>query len=281
MSEHDDLAPLVPAYAIGALDAAEHEAFVRHLAGCDRCTAEVREYTQVADAMARSVTQISPRPELRAQLLETLGRGQIPNHKSQITNPKSQGVSPRWALGVGLWDLRTAFQAALVVVAVALGVYTFSLRSRVEVLEARLDEASSLLATTERAMGEARAVAFQSQSAMSVLAAPDLARIDLVGQAAAPTASARALWSRQRGMVFAVQNLPALPAGRTYQVWVVTAAAPISAGLLEPDQAGRGIAVFATPPDIAAPVAIAVTIEPAGGVPAPTGARYLIGTPSA
>jgi hypothetical protein len=28
-------------------------------------------------------------------------------------------------------------------------------------------------------------------------------------------------------------------------------------------------------------VAVAVTLEPAGGVPAPTGERYLIGTPSA
>jgi hypothetical protein len=36
--------------------------------------------------------------------------------------------------------------------------------------------------------------------------------------------------------------------------------------------------IFNTPPDIPQPVAMAVTIEPAGGVLAPTGDKYLIGT---
>jgi hypothetical protein len=34
-----------------------------------------------------------------------------------------------------------------------------------------------------------------------------------------------------------------------------------------------------TPPDIAPPVAVAVTLEPSGGVPAPTGEKYLVGMP--
>jgi len=36
--------------------------------------------------------------------------------------------------------------------------------------------------------------------------------------------------------------------------------------------------VFATPPDIPPPIAVAVTLEPAGGVPAPTGPKVLVGT---
>jgi anti-sigma-K factor RskA len=65
-----------------------------------------------------------------------------------------------------------------------------------------------------------------------------------------------------------------------YQVWVVTAQAPVSAGLLVPDVSGGGTAYYMTPQDIAAPVAVAVTLEPAGGVPAPTGDKYLVGTPT-
>jgi anti-sigma-K factor RskA len=52
----------------------------------------------------------------------------------------------------------------------------------------------------------------------------------------------------------------------------------LSAGLIEPDASGRADAVFATSPDIPNPVAVAVTLEPAGGVPAPTGPKYLVGT---
>lgn len=117
------------------------------------------------------------------------------------------------------------------------------------------------------------------QSSMAVLAAPDLVRIDLAGQPTAPQSSGRALWSRNRGMVFATSNLPAPPAGKVYQVWVVTAGAPISAGLVVPDPAGGGMTYFYTPPDIPPPTAVAVTLEPAGGVPAPTGQFYLVGKP--
>jgi anti-sigma-K factor RskA len=106
-----------------------------------------------------------------------------------------------------------------------------------------------------------------------------VARVDLAGQQpVAPKASARAFWSRSRGMVFNASNLPSLPAGKTYQLWVVTSQAPISAGLLTPDAQGSVSGVFATPPDIPQPVAMAVTIEPEGGVPSPTGEKFLIGT---
>ena len=119
------------------------------------------------------------------------------------------------------------------------------------------------------------------QSSVAVVAAPDLVRIDLAGQPTAPASSGRALWSRAHGMVFATSNLPAAPAGKVYQVWVVTAGAPISAGLVVPDPAGGGMTYFYTPPDIPAPTAVAVTLEPAGGVPAPTGEFYLVGKPGA
>jgi len=36
-------------------------------------------------------------------------------------------------------------------------------------------------------------------------------------------------------------------------------------------------AMFQTPPDMAKPVAMAITLEPEGGVPAPTGDKYLVG----
>jgi anti-sigma-K factor RskA len=105
-----------------------------------------------------------------------------------------------------------------------------------------------------------------------------MARVDLAGQQSAPKAAARAFWSRSRGMVFAATSLPQLPAGKVYQLWVVANGVnPISAGLLAPDAQGQVNAHFVTPPDIPAPVALAVTLEPEGGVPQPTGEKFLIG----
>jgi anti-sigma-K factor RskA len=110
-----------------------------------------------------------------------------------------------------------------------------------------------------------------------VLASSDLIRVDLAGQPSAPQARARAFWSRSRGLIFTASNLPPLPTGRTYQVWIVTPDAPLSAGLLRPGDRGDVHAVFTTPPDVATVAAVAVTIEPNGGVPAPTGEKYLVG----
>ena len=107
------------------------------------------------------------------------------------------------------------------------------------------------------------------------------ARVDLQGAPAAPQAVGRALWSRQSGMVFAATNLPPLPAGKIYQVWLVAGGPPISAGLVAPDEIGRGVGIFRTPIDVTGPVTVAVTIEPEGGVPAPTGAFYLTGKSTA
>jgi hypothetical protein len=145
------------------------------------------------------------------------------------------------------------------------------LRTEVGALNARLNESE------QRVTVATRLVALADQR-MAVLTAPDLRQVDLQGQQpVAPRASGRAFYSRSRGLVFTASDLPPLRAGRTYQLWVVTAQSPVSAGLLEIDSAGRVTQAFNTPPDIANPVAIAVTEEPAGGAPAPTGDKYLVG----
>lgn len=265
-SMHDEQALAAP-YALGALDPAERLAFEGHLAECPLCREEVRSLSRVVDALARCVPQQTPRPELRSRVLASItGR---PSERV-VTVPNAQ---PRRS--VRAW----VPLAAAIVLAAALGTYAWQLQQRVATLEARLDDAERRAFESESAMAEAQRAAVQVQTAMTVLAAPDLVRIDLAGQAEAPQATARALWSRNRGMVFTTTNLPPAPAGRVYQVWVVTAAAPVSAGLLVPDPSGRASVFFDTPPDIAPPLAIAVTLEPAGGVPAPTGNRYLLGTP--
>ena len=77
-------------------------------------------------------------------------------------------------------------------------------------------------------MARLQTTANDNTQTMTVLTAPDLARVDLAGQPVAPDAQARAFWSRSRGLVFSASHLPHLAAGRTYQVWVVTASATIA-----------------------------------------------------
>ena len=268
---HDEVTTNAAAYTLGSLDADERRAFEAHLLECGECAAEVTSLRPVMGALAIAVPQVTPRAELRDRVLGTLPA-------SRAYGPASAGASA----GRPVRPPRLAWLplAAAVVMTAGVGAYAASLHQQVVDLQARLDQALVQATATNIQMADARRVADRAQSAMSVLGAPDLARIDLAGQMVAPAARARALWSRARGMVFTAANLPSLPAGRVYQVWVVTAQAPVSAGLLQPDPAGGGTEYYMTSPDIGAPIAVAVTLESAGGVPAPTGDKYLVGAPS-
>jgi anti-sigma-K factor RskA len=260
---HDEQA-LAAAYVLGALDGGERRAFDSHVAGCPVCADEVRSLRRVVDALPLTAPQRTPRPELRSLVLAAAGGA-----KREIRGGSTRAVASGWLP----W-------AAALVLCAGLGAYAWQLQGRVTSLEARLNDAERRASAAERGTIEARRRADAAQTSLALLAAPDLTRIDLAGQRPAPGATARALWSRQRGMVFTATGLPAAPAGRVYQVWVVTARAPVSAGLLAPDPSGDATAFFQTPSDIAAPVAVAVTLEPAGGVPAPTGEMYLVGKPT-
>jgi len=251
MSTHEELKANAAGYVLGSLDPEERRAFEAHLAGCAECSAEVASLRPVIGALATAVPQVTPRAELRDRILSGIvagaGEGAGLKTRPYTVHDRKSPAALTWLP-----------LAAAIVIAVGAAVYVARLQRQMGELQARFD---------------------QAQATTAVLAAPDLARIDLQGQPVAPDARARALWSRSRGLVFTAANLPPAPEGKAYQVWVVTAQAPISAGLLTPDSSGIGTQYYMTPADIAPPVAVAVTLEPAGGVPAPTGERYLIGMP--
>ena len=63
------------------------------------------------------------------------------------------------------------------------------------------------------------------------------------------------------------RTCPPLQPGRVYQVWVLTTGAPISAGFVSPDRSGRRDGRPGHVADIPLPAGVAVSLEPAGGVP--------------
>jgi anti-sigma-K factor RskA len=240
--DHDAFLEQAALYTLGALDEDDRTSFEAHLKGCVECAAEIGDVTTVTRALDQSVPQHDPPAALRERVLA----GARGDDRPETVQPARRSLAP-WLAA-----------AAVLALATALGAYAVGLRARVADLEARLRSVTAPLA---------------------VLSAPDVARIDLVGQPTAPRAAARAFWSRSHGLVLAASNLPAPPPGRTYQLWVLTAQpTAISAGLLKPDETGSVTVVFNTPPDIPEPIAMAVTDEPEGGVPAPTGQKVLVGS---
>jgi anti-sigma-K factor RskA len=257
-TNHEALREQAALYALGVLTAAERSVFDEHLEGCADCAAEVRAFLPVSSALAQGVPQHDPPPALRGRILAAARR---------------TSESPRRMSALAPW----LAAAAMLVLTAGLGIYTTQLRQRVRALELQLREALVRVDNGERRVAVALRSAAAAEVPMAILTAPDVRQIDLAGQPVAPRAAARAFWSPSRGLVMTASNLPALPAGRTYQLWFVTAQAPVSAGLLTPDARGRLTTVLNTPADMPQPAALAVTLEPEGGSPGPTGEKYLIG----
>jgi anti-sigma-K factor RskA len=92
-----------------------------------------------------------------------------------------------------------------------------------------------------------------------------------------PQANAKVVWDtkEQRWVVY-IFDLPAPPSDKTYQLWYVTAKAKIDARVFRTDEQGRAVLKLTLPPEaLAGLTATAVTLEPKGGSPQPTGKFYL------
>ncbi len=136
----------------------------------------------------------------------------------------------------------------------------------------------------ERAQTVAQQLEIQaahSRAVLDILTAPDTVKVTLVAGAARPVPQGKAFYHSTKGLLFYVVNLTQLPRDRIYQLWLIPQQGiPISAGIFQTDARGDGQILLPQLPSGVTPRAFAVTIEPAGGVPQPTGPKVLVGVVS-
>ena len=279
VSSHEIWRERAALHALGALAGEERREFEAHLQTCMECAAELLTLRPVVDALAQVVPAIEPRPELRDRVMAAALEGPRAVVSSRpdartVIRVKSARPSPLTWLSA----------AAMLVVAIGLGVYANGLRNRVTRLEGELDDARAQSAALQARVGKAestlasaQAQVASTQSQLDVVTAPDARRVVLAGQTVAPMASGRADWSPSRGLAVSVANLPPLLPMRTYQVWLLTSGKPVSVGLLPADAGTGRTVVFPNPAGAANPVGVALSEEPADGVEQPSNRIYLVG----
>ncbi len=217
---------------------------------------------RVLDALGRAVPQVAPPPALRARVLA-------------VAADSSAGVRPTTPrISRTPWLLAAA--ATLVAVAASIGWGTArrevrALQSVVAELRSSSSELRNVRAEYERELGA-------RERAAGILSADDVRAVALRGVGPGASARARAYMSPSHGMILTAEGLPDLPADRSYQLWAIVAGQPVSAGVFERAPSGRARLIGDMP--AGGIEALAVTVEPAGGLPAPTGAQYLLGTPA-
>ncbi|MFD9906183.1 anti-sigma factor domain-containing protein [Streptomyces sp. NPDC059063] len=225
-------------YALDALDPDETRRFERHLAGCARCTDEVRALAADTVRLARAASVPAP-PDLRERILAAVHT----TEQEPVASPAPPARDPvrRATQGAPARTL-LALAAAAALGLVSAGLLAFALVRT----DDRLDD--------ERAA--AREIAH-------VLAAPDARATgerDARGRAMTVVAS-----RTERRAVVSVTGLGEPPDGRAHQLWVMRPdATPRSLGLLDGETpiVADGLSTSAN--------SLAVTVEPDGGSLRPT-----------
>ncbi|HEX9942461.1 MAG TPA: anti-sigma factor, partial [Thermoanaerobaculia bacterium] len=111
-----------------------------------------------------------------------------------------------------------------------------------------------------------------------VLAAPGVQSVVLAGLGPATGAAGHTYVNPQtRDALFYAFNLPPLAPEKTYQLWFIAGGKPVSAGTFSVDPRGTGSLRVERVVDAKDIQAWAVTVEPRGGVPQPTGEMVLKG----
>ena len=97
---------------------------------------------------------------------------------------------------------------------------------------------------------------------------PNIKVVRMPGLEKAPESAVVALWNQKTNEVMLdVQNLPAAPTGKQYQLWTIVDGKPVDMGMLDPEFSNRLLRMKSSSPNA---VAFAITLEKAGGSPSPT-----------
>lgn len=165
--------------------------------------------------------------------------------------------------------------AASLLLVVSVAVVAALLRERERLRDELRTQGTSVVAS-RASVDSLRSAIASRDSLIAGLTGRDVAVMTLTSSGArAPFA--RMFWDRATNhWTFVAHDMPALPSGKTYQLWLVTASAKISAGTFEPTNGDAVVrSTYALPANSLK--SIAVTEEPTGGVPQPTGRTVIAG----
>jgi anti-sigma-K factor RskA len=178
-----------------------------------------------------------------------------------------------------LW--KTVAWAALPVAAV-LGVLVFRLAGTLDERNGELSASGNRIAELTTQITALKGELAQKEELLKVLSSQKIEITLMNGLKVNPAGFGKIIWDPgNRSAILQVSRLPALPRNKDYQLWVIKGKTPISAGVFSVSDTTAnffridGLAVT-DPREISA---FAVTLEPKGGLPAPTGDMYLAGSP--
>jgi len=257
-----DLHTLAGAYALDALEpGAELTRFTRHLNRCQSCASEVHGFREVATAMAFAANAEAP-AEMRDRVLTAAARTrQLPPEIRTHARPR-KARQARTRVPWLPW-LSGAVATAAIAVAVFFGFAQAHTQQQLNQAKAQNQTLTQLQARVEAELTQAKE---HDQALAQILGAP---HVQLLSHSTTKGGVAVVvLDAATRKLVVATSGLPALPAGKVYQLWLIGPVKIVSAGLLPTAQSGVTSPVVAT--GLVKGDKLGLTVEPAPGSKQPT-----------
>jgi anti-sigma-K factor RskA len=248
-------------YALGVLEGEEKAAIESHVPTCAECAAKLAEARGRIALLAFSAPRVEPSPAVRERLMRQV-------HAS------AESAGARHAQGAGEPERAGGFfgrwwAAVLVPACILLLFVSARLRQENAHLIDELGVERVALQKQQAQLDEVRHMA-------DLLGAKDTISVALAVQPGMPKGDLRVRYNAKMGMAVCDGWVDPAPANKSYQLWLVPMEGkPISAGVLE--HGGPINPWMMKLPQGMPAKAFAVTLEPEGGMPQPTGPMVLVG----
>ena len=239
---HEDYKEMIPAHALSTLDSADERALNEHLEACAECRRDLGEWEAVAASLALSADPIEPSAEVRRNLLTEIQSEKSASNVIPLKRPQRNLWNSLGSLGS---IAAVILFAALIIAVIVLWQQNRTLREQNETFQ--------------------------------LLTAPGTRVAQLSGTPEASGATAKLAYDQNGRAILIADGLPRAPAGKEYQLWFIVNNKPVPGKTFAPDNRGRGVVRDQVPAAARKSAVFAITLEPAGGVAAPTGAIYLRG----
>lgn len=241
MTNDDHVIDLLPGYALGCLDEAETRVVSAHLAMCATCRTELRVHAATCDQLALASPSVVPPQALKTRVMAAARQARAA-HALPPTKSLRERLAGLLRLPGPAWS---AASLALVVLLLASNAWWWQRAS--------------------------------PQSAVTLEGGMRVVAMDSAGTA---TGAAGTLVISEDGEygTLVVDGLPPLEADQQYQLWLIRDDQRTSGGVFSVSHEGYGALVVASPDPLSSYPTFGVTIEPAGGSPAPTGDKVLGGS---
>ncbi len=260
---HAQMDELYELYVLGALEPELAAEIDEHLAQpCPYCIAHVAEASHFAAALAGMAESKQPPARLRDRILASVGTRQTSRARGWFFAVAALGAA---CVALLIFALVSRSESS------GLRQQIAALRDRVGVLDTQL-----AAATTERSQIIAlRTERNQLRTALDIVSGPATRSVSFGKANNVPRG--RVFVNNRGGLVLVAAGLPRLPANRTFELWVLPRTGnPKPAGLFRAAASGASVHVSPTPAFPSQTKAVAVSVEPQEGSPAPTTTPILV-----